>query len=223
MTPELGDKIRKVCRWTLIAAFGLGYPLASHWVAASDTPSLAGALVAIAPLVALAALMAWRSSQRVAMLGVCLAALFCLYAAGDWLIANYNWVFLLQHAGTYALLAFAFGRTLRSGETPMITRFARAVHGELSPALQSYTRAATWAWVTYFAGIAVISALLFWLAPAAVWSTFANLLGLPMLALMFTGEYAVRRCMLPASDCAGPLSAIRAYRRVSSGAPARAP
>lgn len=202
---------------------GLGYSVLSHLAAASATPDMLGALVAIIPLVGLAFVMAWRSSQRTVMLALCLATCAALYGISGWLVTHYNWVFLLQHSGMYALLCGAFGRTLQTGRTPMITGFARIVHGSLSPALIGYTRSATWAWSFYFGGISGLSLLLFWLAPVSIWSAFANLLGGPLLVLMFVGEYAVRCYVLPVADRAGPLEAIRAYRQASSGGTARQP
>ena len=191
--------------------------------AASAAPGLPEALVAVIPLLGLAFVMAWRSSQRPRMLGLCIAACAVLYGLGAWLIAHYHWVFLLQHAGIYALLCGAFGRTLQAGRTPMITGFARIVHSSLSPAQIRYTRSVTWAWTLYFGGTSTLSLLLFWLAPVPVWSAFANLLGAPLLVLMFAGEYAVRCHVLPVADRAGPLEAIRAYRQASSADTARPP
>lgn len=202
---------------------GLGYSVLSHLAAASATPDFRDALVAIAPLVVLAFGMAWRSSQRSLMLALCLAACAALYSFSSWLVTHYNWVFLLQHAGVYAMLCGAFGRTLRIGRTPMISGFARIVHGSLTPGLTAYARSATWAWSIYFGSISVLSLLLFWLAPVAIWSAFANLLGGPLLVLMFAGEYAVRCYVLPPADRAGPLEAIRAYRQASTGSTARQP
>ena len=189
--------------------------------AASPRPGLPESLVAIIPLLGLAFVMTWRSSQRALMLGLCVAACAVLYGFSGWLINHYHWVFLLQHAGIYALLCGAFGRTLQAGRTPMISGFARIVHGTLSPAQIDYTRSVTWAWTLYFGGTAALSLLLFWFAPVAVWSAFANLLGGPLLVLMFAGEYAVRCHVLPVADRAGLLEAIRAYRQATSGRAAR--
>lgn len=204
-------------------ALGLAYSVLAHLAAASSAPNLPGALVAIVPLLGLALVMAWRASQRLVMLGLWLAACAMLYGMSGWLLAHYIWVFFLQHAGMYALLCAAFGRSLQGGQTPMISRFARIVHGSLSPALVRYTRSVTWAWTLYFGGIAALSLLLFWLAPIAAWSAFANLLGIPLLVLMFAGEYAVRCYVLPAADRAGPLDAIRAYRQATSEDKGRQP
>jgi uncharacterized membrane protein len=220
---SLATRLKKACHWALVISLCLGYPVVAHFSAASPTPSLQGALVAITPLAGLAFLMAWRSPRRPVMLALWAAALAALYIASDWLIGHYHWVFLIEHAGTYSLLCLAFGRTLSSGETPMVSRFARIVHGDLSPALMRYTRRATWAWSVYFGLIAGLSVLLFLSAPMRVWSAFANLLGIPLLLLMFSAEYAVRCYVLPAAERAGPLEAIRAYRKASAGSPARAP
>jgi uncharacterized membrane protein len=223
VNPGLAARLKKACRWAAIIVICLGYPLLSHMFASSSTPSFAGALVAMAPLSVLALVMAWRSSRRIASLALCLAGFAVLYLCGDWLVVHYNWVFLLDHAGTNALLCLAFGRTLANGREPMISHFARIVHGDLTPALVSYTRAATWAWVFYFGGVSALSLLLFWQASPEIWSAFANLGSLPLLALMFAGEYAVRCYVLPASQRAGPLESIRAYREANLRREARLP
>lgn len=197
---------------------GVGYAMLSHRASASPAPDLLDALVTIIPLLGLALVMAWRSAQRKLMLSLCLLACAVLFLISGWLVAHYKWVFLLQHAGIYALLCLAFGRTLQGGKIPMVSQFAQIVHGILSPALIRYTRAATWAWTFYFGGVTTLSLALFWLAPVHIWSAFANLLNMPLLALMFAGEYAVRCYRLPAADRAGPIEAIRAYRQASSNA-----
>ena len=223
MKADTRKTLGRACRWGAVLLLGIGYSVLSHIAAASASPGLPEALVAVIPLLGLALVMAWRSSRRPLMLGLFVAACVVLYGFSAWLIAHYNWVFLLQHAGMYALLCGAFGRTLQAGRTPMITGFAGIVHGSLSPAQIRYTRSVTWAWTLYFGGTSALSLLLFWLAPVPVWSAFANLLGGPLLVLMFAGEYAVRCHVLPVADRAGPLEAIRAYRRATSGRAARQP
>ncbi|MDP3821738.1 MAG: hypothetical protein Q8R33_09700 [Burkholderiales bacterium] len=204
-------------------ALGIGYSVLAHRVAAAAAPDAFSALVAVTPMTALAFVMAWRSSRRALLVGLWLLACAGLYGISGWLVTHYHWVFVLEHAGVYSLLCLAFGKSLQMGRTPMVTGFARLVHPTMSPALIAYTRRVTWAWTLYFGTISALSLLLFWLAPVAVWSAFANLLGFPLLALMFIGEYAVRWFVLPAADRAGPLEAIRAYRQASAGAPARHP
>lgn len=206
----------QACRWGGLLALGIGYAVVSHLAASSAAPGMLQAGVAVLPLLALAVVLAWRSPQRPVMLTLCGLACLTFYMSRNWLIAHANWLFFLEHAGTYSLLCATFGRTLFRDRTPMISQFARIVHGELSPALMAYTRSATWAWTLYFAGIAGLSLLLFCLAPISVWSTFAYLLGIPLLALMFAAEYAARCYVLPPGERAGPLEAIQAYRQASS-------
>lgn len=222
MKAENRARLVQACRWGAVLLLGIAYSIAAYR-ASAGVPDLAGALVAILPLVGLAFVMAWRSSQRIAMLVACVAACGALYAARNWLVAHYNWVFLMQHAGIYALLGVAFGRTLAAGSTPMVTAFASLVHRTMSPVLLAYTRGVTWAWTIYFAAIAAISLVLFWLAPIAIWSAFANLVTPVLLVLMFTAEYAVRCWMLPPEDRAGPIEAIQAYREHSSRRTAQQP
>lgn len=223
MKPGLKANLLRGARWAVIAAFCIAYPILAHLASADPRPDLFDAAVAMAPLLALAAVLAWRSPHRATMLALCVIACAALYTGSDWLIQHYIWVFLLQHAGMQALLGAAFGMTLRDGHTPMVSRFAAVVHGELSPPLVRYTRQVTWAWTLYFAAMTVASLLLFWLAPVVVWSAFANLLNFPLLVLMFAGEYLARLLLLEPSDRAGPLQAIRAYRQSGSSAPPRAP
>jgi uncharacterized membrane protein len=216
VTSQLATRLLQACRWGFIGLLAVGYAVLSHFTATSTTHALLGALVAVTPMLVLSFLLAWRSVRRARMLTLWLVVCALLYGSKNWLITHYNWVFLLEHAGTYLMLCATFGLSLRHGETPMISRFAHIVHGGMSTALIRYTRSATWAWTLYFGGIAGMSLLLFWLAPVNVWSAFAYLLGIPLLVLMFMGEYAARCYLLPAAERAGPLESIRAYRKAST-------
>jgi uncharacterized membrane protein len=97
----------------------------------------------------------------------------------------------LTHWGIYASLLAAFGLTLRAGREPLITAMARRMHG-LTPELAAYTRKVTIAWTLFFATQLSLSIALFCFAPLIVWSFFVNILDLPLVALMFAVEYAVR-------------------------------
>lgn len=217
MKSGLTAKLLSGVRWAAIAGLCIGYSVLAHLAAADPDPDMLDAAVAIAPVLALALLMAWRSPQRPWMLLLCLGACAALYALGNRVVQHFNWVFLIQHVGIQALLGLAFGRSLRAGQVPMVSRLAAPAHGgELSPALRRYTRQVTWAWTLYFAAICMVSLGLFWLAPVAVWSVFANLLNLPLLILMFAAEYGARVLLLDPADRSGPLEAIRAWRQSGS-------
>lgn len=223
MKTEQRTGFLRACRWGAVIVLGAGYSVLAYFAAASATHGPLNALVGIVPLLAAALAMAWRSRRRGLMLTLWVAACAGLFGIGDWLVAHHHWIFLADHVGVYSLLCLAFGRTLRTGHEPLVTVFARRVHGTVSPTLARYTRSVTWAWTLYFGGVALSSLLLFWLAPVRVWSAFANLLGFPMLFLMFAGEYAMRFFVLPPEDRAGPLEAIRAYRQGPPPGAARQP
>lgn len=123
-----------------------------------------------------------------------------------------RWVYLLQNLALYLSLGLFFGRSLIGKRQPLCTEFASLLHPVMHPQLERYTRRVTQAWTGYFLLMALLSLLLFRLAPPAVWSWFANILTLPLVGLMFALEYAVRVRVLPPEDHLGITSAVRAYR-----------
>ena len=96
------------------------------------------------------------------------------------------------HTAIYVFLLVVFGRTLRRGKDPLITRLARNAHGTLMPAMETYTRRATLAWCVFFVAQLVLSAGLLAFASPGAWSAFINLLNLPLLVAMFAGEHLYR-------------------------------
>jgi uncharacterized membrane protein len=101
----------------------------------------------------------------------------------------------LTHWSIYTILLVTFASTLRPGHDPLISAMARRMH-EMTAELMRYTRRVTIAWTVFFALQLATSILLFWFAPLVVWSFFVNILDIPLVALMFASEYAVRlRCL----------------------------
>jgi uncharacterized membrane protein len=205
---------RHILPWLGIAALVIGYPLLAHYTNESAHSGNLGALVAIAPVVLIALALAWRSPRRFILLGV--VALLCIALWVEWqaLENHFGLVYWLQHVGIQLLLCMTFARTLIAGRQPLCTRFAEAVHAPspLTPQHEIYARQVTVAWSLFFLAMALVSTLLFFLAPLATWSVFANLLTLPLVALMFIGEYWVRRWLLPNLRHTHILDAVRAYR-----------
>jgi uncharacterized membrane protein len=64
----------------------------------------------------------------------------------------------------------------------------------------------------FFAAMALVSTLLFFLAPLTAWSIFDNFLTLPLVGLMFIAEYRVRRQALPDMEHSHILDSVRAFR-----------
>lgn len=125
------------------------------------------------------------------------------------------WFYFVEHIAMFLALAGWFGASLRPGREALVTRFARLVEGPLTPAGLAYTRVVTLAWAVFSAAVAAASALLYFLAPLALWSVFANLLTLPLVGVMFVAEFLVRIRVCPELSHGGLLRgvtrSVRAY------------
>jgi len=114
-------------------------------------------------------------------------------------------------------MAALFGRTLKSGTTPLVSRFVRALDGAefaARPKIVRYARAVTLAWTVLLSALALASfvlALIVWpdgafaalgldmpfaLSPAA-WGLAVSFGGYGVMALAFVLEFALRRVVLP--------------------------
>lgn len=204
--------VRRIARWLGIAVLVIGYPLLAHYTNESAHRGSLGALVAIAPVMLIALVLAWRSTRRLLVLGTVLLLCVALWAGWAALEHHFGVVYWLQHAGMQLVLCVIFGRTLVAGRQPLCTRFAEAVHAPLTPQHEIYTRQVTVVWTLFFAAMVLVSTALFFLAPLAIWSIFANFMTLPLVALMFIAEYLVRRRLLPNMRHTHILDAVRAFR-----------
>ena len=101
-------------------------------------------------------------------------------------------IFGMPHLVTNSFLLWFFARTLKNEREPLITLLARRAHGSLTPDLEIYTRHVTIAWSLFFALQIAGSILLFFFASVESWSTFINILGTPLIVLMFLCEYTYR-------------------------------
>ena len=205
-------------RPALIAATIPVYALLAHYSNASPDAHELGACLAVAPLL-LAAALAARRSRHPLIATTLLLALSAVLLLLSWprLERNFALVILLQQCGAYLMLALVFGRSLLRGELPLCTRWAAMLHGPLPLEVQRYTRAVTTAWTVFFLAIAAVSVALYALAPLRVWSVFANFLTLPLAALMFVGEYALRQRLLPSMRRITLRDTARAYFQSPAG------
>ncbi|NJD23832.1 MAG: hypothetical protein FIB06_00335 [Betaproteobacteria bacterium] len=205
-----------------IAILVVGWAVAAHLASAGNGHRDLAVAVALGPLAALAIILLWRLRPAIAAVtGLALAVL----AAWLWplLREHVAWLYFLQHLGTNLALAALFGLTLRRGEVPLVTRFARLAHGgDVSATKERYTRSVTLAWTLFFLACATISAALFLFAPTATWSVFANFLTLPLVATMFAAEHLVRQRVLPPGDSSSVADTIRGYRAAMRGHPGSA-
>ena len=184
-----------------IAAAGLAltaYVLIAHY--ASSLPPKDGshfAAIGLLPYLAVAVVLAWRSRHRVLWLLLCAALATMTWRHLGAIADHAAWVYFIQHAGGNAMLALVFGGSLMGDRVPLCSRIAAIVHNPLEPRVARYTRQVTLAWTIFFVVNACVSAVLFAYAPIVIWSVFANVLDLPLVALMFAVEYGVRHWLLP--------------------------
>jgi len=212
-------KLARNFRWLGIAAVVIGYAVLANHTNQSDAASTLGALVALAPIALATLVLAWRSARRHLMLGLFALAGACLWLVWPLLTQNFGWIYWLEHESVQWLLLLAFARTLLANRQPLCSQFAEIMHGQLTPKHARYARQVTIAWTIFFAGMIVISTFLFFMQPVAVWSIFANFVFLPLVALMFIAEYAVRKLVLPELEQASIMDAVRAFMQHSAQRP----
>ena len=210
----------QLLRGLAVVVFLAAWAFLAHTGSAGEGSGDLSVLLGIAPIVAALVLLLWRSSHP-ALTGACILAMLG-GLAWYWptLRENIALLFFIQHLGTNLALGTLFGRSLLGDGEALITQLARAVHqGELSERKRLYTRRATLAWTLFFLSNALISAILWLLAPQTVWSVFANLLSAPLLAAMFIGEHFWRVKALPPEERPSIAQVARAYRMRSQQNP----
>lgn len=196
------------------AALG-AYALLSH-VLMVQAPDRAWSVAALfGPLWAAVALGGWLRRHWptlvacVAMLGL----LSMVVARGG--VGDIHLMYVLQHAGVHAALAWAFFLTLRPGQLPLITSLAERVHHTVTPAMRRYTHRLTQAWVAYFLSMIGFSFALYALAPWPWWSLFCNVVT-PLAALVFfIAEHGWRRLRHPEFEPVSPARVWQAWRQRS--------
>ena len=197
-----------------IAVAGAAYLAFSHLLTIDKHPSLWMLALGVTPLTVLVLLAAWHSRMRWLALSLlallALAVLLYLEALRN----HVNWLYFMQHAGTMMLLAITFGSTLGRGDADALcSRVTRLMLVEpVDPVYMHYTWKVTLVWTLYFIASAVLSVGLFFFAPLAVWSYFANLLTPVLVGLMFAIEFLVRVRVLPNRAHFSIAQTIQAYR-----------
>lgn len=207
---ERGPSSGLIRAFAVVAAI-VAYQALVHWAMTEGRIEGPGRILAIATVLAAAAWLVAVAARarRPYVAGV--------LAAGTVLLVWVLWrsspalLYVIPHVAAYLFLLGLFGRTLLPGREPLITSVARRVHGELPADIEAYTRRVTWAWSLFFGAMALSSLLLYALAPLETWSFFANLMNLPLVALMFLCEYLYRIVRYPDFSHATVLTSIRAF------------
>lgn len=194
-------------------ALAIAYGVLAHLASArgSDPQALAALLALVLLVLAspIAARRAWPW-PALALLG---AGCWLLYRAG-----HAQLPLLLVPVAFIGMVAWMFGRTLRRGRVPLISRIVAALDGpaalEQDPALAAYTRRLTFAWAAALVLLGAVNLALAMIAspggllaqlgfePALTitrtqWSWFANLFNYGLIAGFFVAEFQVRRRRFP--------------------------
>ena len=208
MTPGGNDLLTGL----LAGCLCIAYAVLAHYTSATPEVGPWAILLAGAPL-AIVGLSFARESRGGAIVWLLIGAIVGTVAWAWPMLHNpIGWLYFVQHVSINGVLAMIFGRSLSRQREPLVTVFARLIHERMTPELSRYTRQVTVAWTLFFFALAILSILLFFLAPIAAWSMFANLLSLPLVAIMFVVENEVRKRILPPQDQLGILAAVRAFR-----------
>jgi uncharacterized membrane protein len=176
----------------LILPACVGYQLLAHSLLVDGHGGAMRFALASIPLLALGYWVARHAHNKARWGLILLVAGIAIYAIEQQERLGLAATNALTHTSINLFMLWVFGRTLIGGREPLITGFARRVHGTLPPHIEAYTRRVTVAWCVFFIAQIVISAGLFAFTDLDLWSLFVNVLSLPLVATMFIGEYLYR-------------------------------
>lgn len=213
-------KAIKIARGLGITIIIVTYALLVHHVNSSGQYSSVGAVLALIPIFLLVMTYTFKTASRLISVMTLLILCFASWLLWSLIKQHTGLIFWMLDIGLMLALSITFGQTLLKGRKPLCVHFAEMINGgTLPPDHERYARKVTLAWVLFFAGIIIISTLLFFLAPLSVWSFFVNFLTLPLVALMFVAEFIVRRCLLSDLPTGNVMDAVHAYLDKSARIP----
>jgi len=202
---------RRRLQLAAIIVFLVAYAGLSHYSNSVAETHTLGVGLALGPVITVGLVLLGRCTHLWVALIVAAAAATLLRYFLPVLEKNFSMLYLLQEGGFYGLMALSFGQSLLGRRQALCTLLADKVHGPLTPQEVLYTRRVTAAWALFFVLITAATLSLFAFAPLRIWSLFANFCVLPLIGLMFVGEYAIRRRALPQVPRRGILAAVRVY------------
>jgi len=216
--PNDPPRYRRALSLLAIVLGVLGYEGLLHWAVVSGRADELGLTLAVVPLLLLGCWLLLLQSRAGGLAAIFTIIMVLAVLHARHALLDLKLLYPAPHVVAYLLLLWLFGRTLRGGREPLVTRIARHVHGSLPADIDLYTRRVTWAWCIYFALMGTASVVLFAVAPLWVWSWFANVLNIPAILLMFAVEYAYRVLRFPNFSHASFFTAIRAARDLGRAA-----
>ena len=197
----------------LRVVLALLYPLLAHLAGARGDAAWAAVAMADIVLLLLAGPLLERRAWALLLLAACLLGLWWISLSPYAMLP-----LLLPPVVFLALVGWLFGRTLRQGRVPLITRIVEALNAQagvpMTPALYRYTRRLSVVWAVLLGLLALVNLALALCAvpggalaqfgyrpPLAVsdeqWSWVANFLNYGIVAGLFCGEYLWRKRLFP--------------------------
>jgi uncharacterized membrane protein len=201
----------------------VSFAVLAHAALVQGVSPTVGALLSLLPVSLFVAWKVGHTKHRLVAASLAALAAVALVIGWPQLERHFPDVFFLQHVTINLVLAWVFGRTLAAGRVPLVTHFARMIHGELPAEVERYARRVTIAWTALFIAICAASCVLYLGGWLAAWSFLANFANPALLAAMFVLEYVVRHRVLPDWERVGVLGGIRAFSRHFQAARFEAP
>jgi uncharacterized membrane protein len=198
-------------------------PIATHVLLATSHSATLAIVVSAFQVFVLGAIITTRAAHRYKWwlaAGVALLFFAIVWHFGqNGLFATSGLPFVVAYVG----LLIVFGGSLLPGREALITGIARRIHGTLRPGIPQYTRRVTIAWCCFFVAQLATSLLLFLFTSMEAWSFFVNVLDLPLVMLMFGGEYLYRVVNVPNRPHSTISQVLTAFTRRNAVAAKRAP
>ena len=199
-------------RWrlALLLLAGVGYAVLSQWMMLyhADAPWALAVLLGPLWLTALGLAATKFGTKGAVIAAIVGIASFALVLRGE--VGDTNRLYVAQHVGMHALLAWWFGSSLRGDGLTVIGQFAQRVHA-LTPDMRIYTGQVTKLWTFYFVAMALASLAIYAGLPFSAWALFANVLTPIFIASLFIGEHVMRYRLHPEFERVRMIDAVRAF------------
>lgn len=187
--PVQGAFLRRVAGG-LVAAVFIAYPLLVYAVLKATTVRWASLVLLLGLLPIILRTTRTRDKRQLKRPLVLVALVLALLAAGS--VVNSMQPLLFVPVVVNSSFLLGFGHTLISGP-PLIERFARLQHPDLTTAEVRWCKQWTVVWCGFFALNIVVAAVLASLHELAWWTVYNGLVSYVIMGLLFSVEYVVRR------------------------------
>ncbi len=179
--------------WTLALPFVIQYCLLKQQLAPLVPFLLVGAILSLfmlktrPPQTELARLVSGFGPMLAASMS--LGVLFVL--GGLYFRGSAEWALILPALNNVAfLLVFAGSLIVKR---PLVERFARLFHADITPEEVAYCHKVTWAWVLFFVANITVILLLAEFGPLSWWTVYTGVLGYVAAGALGVGEYIIRK------------------------------